>query len=46
MAIVTAREGKVTHWRDYLDPIAGFDAAGWPDPQPGQSRPGSSPGTA
>lgn len=21
---------KVAHWRDYLDPIAVFDAQGWP----------------
>jgi hypothetical protein len=21
----------VTHWRDYLDPIAVFDASGWPN---------------
>jgi hypothetical protein len=21
---------KVTRWRDYLDPIAVFDAVGWP----------------
>jgi len=21
---------KVTHWRDYLDPVAVFDALGWP----------------
>ena len=23
--------GKVTHWRDYLDPVAVFDALGWPE---------------
>jgi hypothetical protein len=22
---------QITHWRDYLDPIAVFDAIGWPD---------------
>jgi uncharacterized protein len=22
--------GKVTYWRDYLDPVAVFDALGWP----------------
>ncbi|NUL06745.1 hypothetical protein HRW07_26635 [Streptomyces lunaelactis] len=21
---------KVTHWRDYLDPVAVFNAIGWP----------------
>ena len=31
VSIVTIRDGKVTWWRDYLDPIAVFDAAGWPN---------------
>ncbi len=30
-SIITVKDRKVTHWRDYLDPIAVFDAAGWPD---------------
>jgi ketosteroid isomerase-like protein len=30
VSIVTVKDNKVTHWRDYLDPIAVFDAAGWP----------------
>jgi len=25
--------GKVTHWGDYLDPIAVFNATGWPAPE-------------
>ena len=29
-SIITVRDRKVTHWRDYLDPIAVFDASGWP----------------
>ena len=29
-SIITVRERKVTHWRDYLDPIAVFEASGWP----------------
>jgi ketosteroid isomerase-like protein len=29
-SIITVRDGKVTHWRDYLDPVAIFDATGWP----------------
>ena len=29
-SIITVKNGKVTHWRDYLDPIAVFDASGWP----------------
>lgn len=32
VSIITVKDNKVTHWRDYLDPIAVFDAAGWPDP--------------
>jgi len=34
VSIVTIKGGKVTHWRDYLDPVAVFDAAGWPDRPP------------
>ncbi len=30
VSIVTVGAGKVTWWRDYLDPVAVFDAAGWP----------------
>ncbi|TJZ93651.1 nuclear transport factor 2 family protein [Actinacidiphila oryziradicis] len=30
VSVVTVRDLKVTHWRDYLDPVAVFDAAGWP----------------
>jgi ketosteroid isomerase-like protein len=30
VSIVTIENGKVTKWRDYLDPIAVFDALGWP----------------
>ena len=30
VSIVTITDGKVTQWRDYLDPVAVFDAAGWP----------------
>ena len=31
VSIITVKDRKVQHWRDYLDPIAIFDAAGWPD---------------
>jgi uncharacterized protein len=31
VSIITVKDRKVTHWRDYLDPIAVFDAAGWPN---------------
>ena len=30
VSIVTIRDGKVAWWRDYLDPVAVFDATGWP----------------
>ena len=30
VSIVTVADGKVVHWRDYLDPIAVFNATGWP----------------
>jgi ketosteroid isomerase-like protein len=28
---ITVQNHKVVHWRDYLDPIAVFEATGWPD---------------
>ena len=31
VSIITIKDHKVSHWRDYLDPIAVFDTAGWPD---------------
>jgi ketosteroid isomerase-like protein len=31
VSIITVKDNKVSHWRDYLDPIAVFDASGWPD---------------
>jgi ketosteroid isomerase-like protein len=36
-SIVTVKDRKVTHWRDYLDPIAVFDASGWPNADRGGS---------
>jgi ketosteroid isomerase-like protein len=29
ISVLTLREGEVAHWRDYLDPVAVFDALGW-----------------
>ena len=29
VSIITIKDNKVTHWRDYLDPTAVFEAAGW-----------------
>ena len=30
ISVLKIGERKVTHWRDYLDPVAVFDALGWP----------------
>jgi uncharacterized protein len=30
ISVLTLREREVAHWRDYLDPLAVFDALGWP----------------
>jgi len=32
ISVVTIVDRKITRWRDYLDPIAVFDAIGWPSP--------------
>jgi ketosteroid isomerase-like protein len=31
ISVVTVTDRKITRWRDYLDPIAVFDAIGWPN---------------
>jgi len=31
VSIITIKDGKVARWKDYLDPVAVFDAAGWPE---------------
>jgi ketosteroid isomerase-like protein len=30
ISVLTIADGTIIHWRDYLDPIAVFDAVGWP----------------
>jgi ketosteroid isomerase-like protein len=30
VSVITIKNRKVTHWRDYLDPVAIFNAIGWP----------------
>ncbi|WP_405953198.1 nuclear transport factor 2 family protein [Streptomyces prunicolor] len=30
VSVITVRNREVTHWRDYLDPVAVFRAVGWP----------------
>ena len=31
ISVLSIVDRKVVHWRDYLDPLAVFDAVGWPD---------------
>ena len=31
VSVVTLRDREIVHWRDYLDPVAVFDALGWPE---------------
>ncbi|MEV6171483.1 nuclear transport factor 2 family protein [Streptomyces sp. NPDC051954] len=31
VSVITIKDRKVTHWRDYLDPVAVFNAIGWPE---------------
>jgi ketosteroid isomerase-like protein len=33
VSVITVKDCKVTHWRDYLNPVAVFDALGWPPPR-------------
>jgi hypothetical protein len=28
--VITLRNREIVHWRDYLNPIAVFNALGWP----------------
>ncbi|MEU0506266.1 nuclear transport factor 2 family protein [Nocardia sp. NPDC005998] len=30
ISVLTIANRKIVHWRDYLDPLAVFDAIGWP----------------
>ncbi|RJQ73775.1 hypothetical protein D5S17_24450 [Pseudonocardiaceae bacterium YIM PH 21723] len=30
VSVLTIKDRKVTHWRDYMDPVAVFEATGWP----------------
>ncbi|MFE2408556.1 nuclear transport factor 2 family protein [Kitasatospora sp. NPDC059408] len=30
VSVITVKDREVTHWRDYLDPVAVFRALGWP----------------
>jgi ketosteroid isomerase-like protein len=33
VSVITVKDRRVTHWRDYLDPVAVFEAIGWPTGQ-------------
>ena len=30
VSMITVKDRQVTHWRDYLDPVAVFRTLGWP----------------
>jgi uncharacterized protein len=30
ISVLTIKDRKIVHWRDYLDPVVVFDALGWP----------------
>jgi ketosteroid isomerase-like protein len=30
VSVITVKDRRVPHWRDYLDPVAVFNALGWP----------------
>ena len=30
ISVLSITDRKIAHWRDYLDPLAVFDAVGWP----------------
>ena len=38
VSVLSIADRKVVHWRDYLDPLAVFDALGWPAPPLNASR--------
>ena len=35
ISVLSIVDRKIAHWRDYLDPLAVFDAIGWPAPPSG-----------
>jgi uncharacterized protein len=41
ISVLTITDRAITRWRDYLDPIAVFDALGWPDPTQIDAEPGA-----
>jgi ketosteroid isomerase-like protein len=43
ISVLTIADRAITHWRDYLDPIAVFQALGWPDPAQIDAKRGAPP---
>jgi ketosteroid isomerase-like protein len=43
ISVLTITDRAITHWRDYLDPIAVFQALGWPDPAQIDAKRGAPP---
>ena len=41
VSVITVQDRRVTHWRDYLGPVAVFRATGWPAEDLGQTVPRS-----
>jgi ketosteroid isomerase-like protein len=37
ISVLSIVDRKIAHWRDYLDPLAVFDAIGWPVTETGSS---------
>jgi ketosteroid isomerase-like protein len=42
ISVLSIVDRKIAHWRDYLDPVAVFDAIGWPPAAAGGLAPGIS----
>ena len=38
ISVLSIVDRKIAHWRDYLDPLAVFDAIGWPAAGGGNAR--------
>ncbi|MFD4673736.1 nuclear transport factor 2 family protein [Lentzea sp. NPDC058450] len=37
ISVLTIKDRRIVHWRDYLDPLVVFDALGWPEAPRGTS---------
>jgi uncharacterized protein len=43
ISVLRITDRAITHWRDYLDPVAVFDALGWPDTTQIEAEPSAPP---